>query len=67
MTRPAISSGRKRYSGTPISVRQPMSTFTRSTESERKASDVLERIVLGDLFANLFVPRTTSEIQESVN
>jgi integrase len=38
-----------------------------STESEREASEVLERMILGDLFAKLFVPRTTSTIQESVN
>jgi integrase len=38
-----------------------------STESERQTSEVLERVILGDLFANLFVARTTSEIQDSVN
>lgn len=38
-----------------------------STASEREASEVLETVILGDLFANLFVSRTTGEIQESVN
>jgi integrase len=37
------------------------------TESEREASEVLERTILGDLFANLFVPRTTSGNQPKVN
>jgi integrase len=38
-----------------------------STESEREASEVLEKTILGDLFVSLFVSRTIRNSQEIVN